>query len=54
MDELVNILLVEDNASDVRLTLEARSSGRMLQRLSTTRDGVKAKVFFVRRDSYKP
>jgi CheY-like chemotaxis protein len=53
MDELVNILLVEDNASDVRLTLEARSSGRMHHQLSVTRDGVEAMAFIRRQDAYK-
>ena len=52
MDELVYILLAEDNLPDLRLTQEARSSGRMLK-LSVTRDGVEAMAFIRRQDSYK-
>jgi len=38
----VEILLVEDNAADVRLTREALKAGRVWNHLSVVRDGVEA------------
>jgi chemotaxis family two-component system response regulator Rcp1 len=42
MRRLVEILLVEDNPGDVRLTQEALTSDRPWSRLSVVRDGVEA------------
>jgi chemotaxis family two-component system response regulator Rcp1 len=44
----VDILLVEDNPGDVRLTLEALNEGRISNRLHVARDGEEA-IAFVRR-----
>ncbi|NUN00072.1 MAG: response regulator [Bryobacteraceae bacterium] len=40
--EPINILLVEDNPADVRLTREAFKEGRCLVNLAVARDGVEA------------
>jgi CheY-like chemotaxis protein len=45
----INILLVEDNEGDVRLTIEALREGKISNRLSVARDGVEA-LAFVRRE----
>jgi chemotaxis family two-component system response regulator Rcp1 len=42
---VVEILLVEDNPADVRLTLEALKEGRIANNLSVTYDGVEALEF---------
>ena len=44
----VEILLVEDNPGDVRLTIEALKEGRVRNRLSVARDGVEALAFLRR------
>jgi chemotaxis family two-component system response regulator Rcp1 len=44
----VEILLVEDNAGDVRLTREALNEGKVLNNLSVARDGVEALAFLRR------
>lgn len=41
----VEILLVEDNPGDVRLTVEALKDGKIRNRLSVTKDGVQALSF---------
>jgi CheY-like chemotaxis protein len=41
----VEILLVEDNPGDVRLTVEAFKEGKIRNRLSVVRDGVDALAF---------
>jgi len=46
------ILLVEDNPGDVRLTLEAFREGRMDNHLSVVRDGDEAMEFLNRRNDY--
>lgn len=46
--EPVDILLVEDNAADVRLTEEALREGKVRTRLSVARDGVEALAFLRR------
>ena len=48
----IEILLVEDNPGDVRLTLEALKDGKVLNRLHVVEDGVAALDFFYRRDPY--
>ena len=44
----IEILLVEDNAGDVRLTIEALREGKVRNRLSVARDGAEA-IEFLRR-----
>jgi two-component system, chemotaxis family, response regulator Rcp1 len=48
----VDILLVEDNPGDVRLTQEALRDGKLLNRLSTVSDGQQAMAFLRRQGSY--
>ena len=50
--KLVEILLVEDNPGDVRLTLEAFKEGKILNRLSVVGDGVEAMAFLRREGNY--
>lgn len=44
----IEILLVEDNPGDVRLTIEALKEGKVSNRLSVARDGVEALAFLRR------
>ena len=46
--EPINILLVEDNPGDVRLTIEALREGKVHNHLSVARDGVEALAFLRR------
>lgn len=48
----IEILLVEDDAGDVRLTLEALKSAKVLNHLSVAEDGVKALAFLHRQGEY--
>jgi two-component system, chemotaxis family, response regulator Rcp1 len=48
----LEILMVEDNPADVRLTLEAFKEGKILNTLRTVKDGVEAMAFLRRRDPY--
>ena len=48
----VEILLVEDNPGDARLTLEALKEGRVHNRLSHVVDGVEALAFLRRQGRY--
>lgn len=48
----VEILLVEDNEGDVRLTREALREGHLRNRLHVVEDGEKALDFLFRRGSY--
>ena len=48
----VEILLVEDNEGDVRLTREALTEYRFRNNLSVVRDGVEAMAFLRREGSY--
>lgn len=48
----VEILLVEDNPGDVRLTLEAFKEGKIYNRLSVVSDGVEAMAFLRREGHY--
>jgi CheY-like chemotaxis protein len=48
----IEILLVEDNAGDVRLTREALKEAKVANRLHVAEDGVKAIDFLHRRGSY--
>ena len=49
---LVEILLVEDNPGDVRLTKEAMKEAKMRNNLSVARDGVEAMAFLRREGEY--
>jgi len=48
----VEILLIEDNPGDVRLTEEAFKEGKVLNRLSVVGDGVEALEFLRRKNKY--
>lgn len=50
--KLVEILLVEDNAADVRLTEEALLEGKVRNTLHVARDGVQAMDFLHRRGEF--
>ncbi|HHT9134101.1 MAG TPA: response regulator [Candidatus Avalokitesvara rifleensis] len=50
---VINILLVEDDPGDVRLTQEALKEGKVLNRLSVVNDGVEAMAFLRRNGKYK-
>ena len=52
MGRPVEILLVEDNAGDVRLTQEALKEGNVRNTLSVARDGVEALAFLRRQGPY--
>jgi len=49
----VDILLVEDNPADVRLTLEALKESRLLTNLHVVGDGVEALAFLRREGEYE-
>lgn len=51
--QLMQILLVEDNAADVRLTQEALKDAKVLNDLHVARDGVEAMDFLHRREGYE-
>ena len=48
----IEILLVEDDAGDVRLTMEALKRGKVLNHLSVVEDGVEAMAFLRRQGEY--
>ncbi len=48
----IEILLVEDNPSDVRLTIEALKEGKVYNKLSVVKDGVEAMAFLRRQGKY--
>jgi len=48
----IEILLVEDNPGDVRLTIEALKEGKVHNRLSVAKDGVEALAFLRREETY--
>lgn len=48
----IEILLVEDNPGDVRLTLEAMKEGKVLNHVRVVSDGVEAMAFLHREESY--
>jgi CheY-like chemotaxis protein len=50
--DFVNILLVEDNAADIRLTQEALRDGKILNDLYVARDGVEALDFIFQRGEF--
>jgi CheY-like chemotaxis protein len=48
----IDILLVEDNPGDVRLTIEALKDGKVRNRLSVAPDGVEAMAFLRQEGKY--
>jgi CheY-like chemotaxis protein len=50
--EPIEILLVEDNPGDVRLTMEALKDGKVSNRLSVVGDGVEAMAFLRREGKF--
>jgi two-component system, chemotaxis family, response regulator Rcp1 len=48
----IDILLVEDNPGDVRLTIEALKDGKVRNRLNVAADGVEALAFLRREGKY--
>ena len=48
----IEILLVEDNPGDVRLTVEVLKEGKVFNRLSIVQDGVEALAFLHREGQY--
>ena len=48
----IQVLLVEDNVGDVRLTQEALKEGKILVNLAVARDGIEAMDFLLRRNGY--
>ena len=48
----INILLVEDNPGDVRLTLEAFKDGKVHNKMSVVEDGMEAMAFLRREGKY--
>ena len=52
MNGAAEILLVEDNPGDVRLTREALKEGKILNHVSVVGDGVEALAFLRREDKY--
>lgn len=48
----IEILLVEDNPGDARLTLEAFKEGKVINNVSIARDGVEALSFLRREEPY--
>jgi two-component system response regulator len=51
-DQTIDILLVEDNPGDVRLTDEALKSAKVANRLHNVRNGEAAMKFLTRREDY--
>jgi len=52
MAELRRILLAEDNANDVELTLAALRTNRLLNEVDVTRDGAQALDYLLRRNQF--
>ena len=48
----IEILLVEDNPGDVRLTIEALKEAKVINHLTVAKDGVEALTFLRRQGSY--
>jgi CheY-like chemotaxis protein len=48
----IEILLVEDNAGDARLTIEAFKDGKVLNNLTVVRDGVEALAYLRRQEPF--
>lgn len=52
MDDQFNLLLVEDNPADVRLTQEALTNGKVVHELFVVKDGVECMAFLNRDEPY--
>jgi chemotaxis family two-component system response regulator Rcp1 len=52
-EKLIEILLVEDDPGDVRLTMEALKQSKLHTHLSITADGIEALAFLRRQGEYK-
>ena len=52
VDRAIEILLVEDNLGDVRLTQEAMKEGKVKNHLSVVNDGVEALKFLNREGKF--
>lgn len=52
LEDLIEILLVEDNPGDVRLTQEVLREGKILNNLSVVSDGVQAIEFLQKRGRF--
>ena len=52
MGRVIEILLIEDNPGDVRLTKEALKEGKVLNNLNVVVDGEEALNFLYRREKY--
>jgi|ERR1700730_1929311 CheY-like chemotaxis protein len=52
-DKAIEVLLVEDNPGDVRLTKEALKEGRLLNNVNVVGDGIEALSFLRRQDKYE-
>lgn len=50
--ELIEILLVEDNPGDIRLTKEALKDSKILNNLSVAEDGIEAMTFLRKEGKY--
>ncbi len=50
--KIIEVLLVEDNIGDVRLTQEALKEGRLLVNLTVARDGIEAMDILQQKNSY--
>jgi two-component system, chemotaxis family, response regulator Rcp1 len=50
---MLEILVVEDNPADVRLTQEAFKNAKILNNIHVARDGVEAMAFLHRTDGYR-
>lgn len=48
----IEILLVEDNPGDVRLTVEGLNEGKVRNNLHVAKDGVEARAFLHRESEY--
>jgi CheY-like chemotaxis protein len=53
MSHAIEILLVEDNPGDARLTLEAFKEGRVINNLTVVNDGVEALRYLRRQGPYE-
>jgi len=53
MGRVIEILLIEDNPGDVRLTKEALKEGKVLNNLNVVEDGEEALKFLYRQDKYQ-
>ena len=51
-DDVIQILLVEDNPGDIRLTQEALKEGTIRNELHVVKDGVEAIEFLKRKGKY--